>query len=158
MRYLLDTSAICDAWRFYPHSVFPNLWDKFVELIEGNNCNSVDDVNRELENWSEYNKEDIREHPIYIIKRRNDFFIEPSDEVRMFFQKRVEFYYKSSGKTINDKPFADPLLIAEAGLNGYCLITSERLKGLKSIPGICAKLGIKCGGLDSLMKRERWIF
>ena len=158
MKYLLDTSAILDAWRFYPHSAFPSLWDKFVELIDGNNCYYVDEVNRELKDWYEYNKKNIKEHPIYIIKKKKDFFIKPSDEVRIFFQKRVEFYYKSSGKIIKDKPFADPLLIAEAGLNGYCLITSERLKGLKSIPGICANLVIECGGLDDLLTRERWIF
>ena len=99
---------------------------------------------------------------MYIIKSKEGFFIKPSAKVILFFRNNLEEIYGTQEYTQNRKPHADPLLIAEAGVNEYFLITSERLKG-KSIPAVCERLKLKgieieCGGLNTLIEREGWVF
>ncbi|CCI17613.1 conserved hypothetical protein [Microcystis aeruginosa PCC 9807] len=60
---------------------------------------------------------------------------------------------------LQEKPVADPFIIAAAKIKDGCVITEEALKpNAPKIPTVCQQLSIDCTNVQGLMEREGWQF
>ena len=142
---------------FYPSQSFPGFWKKFLNLVDTDRCFSIDEVKEELESFDLY-KNIKNTDPIFIIIEKEDFFLTPSNKAINFLRENLEDQYRDSPKIRKGKPFADPMLIAHAGVEGYFLVTSERKDRTKNIPMQCKELGIQNGNIADLLREEGWVF
>ena len=104
-------------------------------------------------------------HSIYQdwIHEHKEIFLPPQEEESTFMAQifAVQHFTQlvPQKKTLTSNPFADPFVIASAGIKNGCVVTEEKLRpnGAK-IPNVCEHFGIDCTNLEGLMEREKWRF
>jgi len=146
-KYLLDTSALVEFEDFFNPNNWQPVWDFLFELGKRGKIVIIDDVYLELDRrfsdykitkWVNDNKDKL--HVIYTLEH----FSYLSDEVLVKCNIIDEHH--------TNPVYADPMLLAVAGCDGYILVTREnKAHGLQpntrpekiKIPNHCDTLGIK---------------
>lgn len=60
---------------------------------------------------------------------------------------------------LENRPCADPFLIAKAKSNNYCVVTEEsKIPSRIRIPSACKAFGVECCNLKDLLDRQGWKF
>ena len=60
---------------------------------------------------------------------------------------------------LDNRPCADPFVIARAKIINGCVVTEEKWKpNAAKIPNVCEHFGIDCTNLQGFMEREGWTF
>jgi hypothetical protein len=147
-KYLIDTSAFVVFDEMYPPERWGPVWDFLLEQVKTGIIATTDDVIRELKKrfydlkiteWVA-----LHEHEIKVISKTAHF---------EFLSKEV--YPRCVGVVdtdITSTIYADPMLLAVSGSEGYVLVTDEvrveqqlqtNPKNLK-LPNHCEKLGVPC--------------
>jgi hypothetical protein len=153
MIYCLDTSGLLDGWkRHYPIDVFPDLPDKLEQLADDGRLIVPEDVLHELEkkddelrNWA---------------KKLSNAVV-PLDEPVQEAALQILGKFQRLVDTRSGRSGADPFLIATAQVRGAMVITGEEASNnldKPRIPDVCRALGVPCGKLLDLIRREQWTF
>jgi hypothetical protein len=153
VRYSLDTSGLLDGWRYYPPDVFPTLWERITDLIDGGHACASDEVQREL-------KKKEGDEVFDWCKAQSKLFIPLDDEIQRavaFVLKRHPNLVAAGGK----RSAADPFVIAVARVKKCSVVTGEAAStklNRPRIPDVCDALGIDCYTFLDVIKREGWSF
>ena len=156
MKYILDTSAIVDAWtEQYQPSFLEDLWISLISLAEASDLGIPDAVFLELHD---------RDDELYRwCKKNEDSLSIVSDNSVQKVVKNLEKKYpqfKFSGLP-RSKNFADLFVIALARVHHSSVVVHEKatgnLRGPK-IPDICHNEGIECIRFHDIIIREHWRF
>ena len=138
-RFIIDSSSLIHFEEKYPIDIFPTLWGEVFRLFEEGKVFSVSEVYEELEDsqeiWEDY-KEHFRNLTDEESKVVSDILTDPRFEV-----------FKNWGLKEDDKPWADPHLIACAKVNnGVIVVTQENLNRnpKRKIAFVCGELGVPC--------------
>lgn len=137
-RFVIDSSSLIHFEEQYPIDILPTLWEKVFKLFEEKKVFSVAEAYAELEDsqeiWCDYEKS-FRELTDEESKVVNDILTDPRFEV-----------FKRWGLKEDDKPWADPHIIACAKVNGDIVVTQENLnrKPERKIAFVCDNLNIPC--------------
>lgn len=153
MKYSIDTSAILDGWnRYYPHDVFPALWQNLARMVDQGHLRATEEVLAELER----KQDEVYAWGVSLLEMFVEIDERIQDSVREImtrFPKLVDTRKNRSG--------ADPWIIALAQVHQCAVITGEPETGKAerpNIPDVCRQLEIPCFTLLDLMRRERWKF
>lgn len=153
MKYSIDTSAILDGWkRYYPPDVFPALWAKLDEIIDGKELIATEEVLFELE------KKDDEVYE-WAFKRRHMFV--PIDEDIQLAVADILQDFQRLVDTRRSRSSADPFVIALAQLESCTVITGESSSNnlnRPNIPDVCSALGIRTINLLQLIREQGWTF
>lgn len=153
MKYSFDTSALLDGWtRLYPRDIFPALWEKIEEMIEGSEIVATEEVRVELE------KKDDDVHKW--TKEHSDFFItidEPIQNAVIEILKK----YPNLLKANTGRSGADPFVIGLAKVNGLKIVSGERASGSPNkprIPDVAKAENLDCLTLVEFIREQGWKF
>jgi hypothetical protein len=151
--YSLDTSALLDGGRrYYPPDVFPPLWEKLSELIQGGKLSSPDEVREELKKKDDEVWRWAREQIGLFVPLADDIQ-SATVAILAAFPKLVD--------TRRGRGQADPFVIAHARVNGHVVVTGERRPGTKTkptIPYVCRHFNVRYLDLLGLMREQGWTF
>ena len=153
MKYSFDTSGLLDGWRYYPPEVFPTLWDKIENLIDGGDACASDEVQREL-------KKKEGDKVFDWCKGQSKLFI-PLDPSIQRAVADVLKQHPNLVATGGKRSAADPFVIAVARIKKCAVVTGEVASGKLNkprIPDVCIALGIDCYTFLDVIKREGWSF
>jgi len=147
--YIFDTCAWIGAWKErYPIDRFPDLWEKFSELIGSGRIRSVQRVRDEI---------DSPEKLVEWLKDQENLYLPPSQEEENLASEIIN---SKEGKGLRPKKrpdTADPNVIARAEIEGWTVVTQEGVRG-KGIPAVCGKRGVKCVNLIGFFREQEWEF
>lgn len=147
--YCIDTSALIDFWRDYPHDVFEGLWRQFEGLVRARRIVAPDEVFAELEQKDDELLEWVKAH-------RSIF--RPCDAEQLADVQKILSDLPTLVDPDKTVPEADPFVVA-MGKNGYKIVTSEGIRGPGGRPTIrsaCGKYKIECLSLLEFFRRESW--
>ena len=156
--YVFDSSSMMHLFRegHYDARIFPTLWEKFdAEVVRADRVFFVRETRREIK------------HPqsaIEWIEEHRDLELSPTSAETEFlrgdlFQNRHYRGLIRVKKIRKGQPVADPFVIAQAKVNGRCVVTEERKKeNAPCIPVICDHYNIEWTNLVGFMAKEGWSF
>lgn len=154
MKYSIDTSAILDAWRRrYPPDVFPAVWERFDEAIEGGDLGASEEVLLEVE------KRDDEVHA-WVKARKAKMFV-PIDEEQQRHVSSILGKHERLVDTRKNRSAADPFVIALAMAQGCAVVTAEATTGKAdrpNIPDVCLAMGVRSMTLLELFREQGWRF
>jgi hypothetical protein len=151
MVYVFDTSSFLEM-RSISRKTFISFWNDFEQAIDDGLVISVREVERELAN----RKEESTAGLLKWLKKEKVIFPKPTPEetafVRKIFQvKHFQGMIKAQER-LAAGPFADPFLIAAAGVRKGCVVTQEhRPPNGAKIPNVCHYFGIPCLNLEAFL-------
>ncbi len=157
MIYVFDTNSFRELGSYYPKQ-FPSFWREFNQAAEvAKIIISVREVYRELEIYTRH------AHITNWVDEHKSIFRKPSVDERNFVTQIL------STKNFRDmlrhehlfeeKPCADPFIIAAANSIDGCVVPEESKKpNSPNIPNVCEHFNIDCTDLKGLMDREGWKF
>jgi len=156
--YVIDTCSIIDAFRLYPHDIFPRLWENLDGLIKKGRLISHRFVLEELLKKSD-------EASKWAKERRGmfkDITLKQTEIVKKIVSEFPELV--DPDKDVD----ADPWLIALASekeeqqklvpkIGIKIIVTEEKLRQNRiNIPFICREFGIEYTNLIGMMRKEGW--
>jgi len=153
--YVLDTSALVDAWsKWYSPLSIPPFWDNLEILATVKEATIPDAVLLELE---------VIDDDLYRwCKEREDFICTPSTEEIQDLVKRIaDDYPNLRNAGTPSKNFADPVVIAVAEYFGCAVVTHENATGNLNgprIPDVCRDKGIRVMQVHHLVLEQGWTF
>lgn len=149
MSYIFDTCAWIGAWKErYPIDRFPNLWQKFSQLISSGEIRSVQKVQEEINS-----PQDL----VDWLKKQKDLYLPRSQEEEDLASKIIN---SKAGKGLITKRRpdpADPYVIARAEIEEWTVVTQEG-EGGNGIPAVCQTRGVKCINLIGFFRKQDWEF
>lgn len=155
MRYVLDTSALVDAWnKWYSPDTIPGVWDNLEDLGRSAQLTIPDAVLLELQ---------IHDDALYRWCRdRKDFICTASSqEIQELVKEICDSYPNLRKAGTPSKNFADPIVIAVAEHFGSAVVTHEiptgNLNGPR-IPDVCKDRGIRVLQFHRLVREQGWTF
>ena len=126
MIFCLDTSAWLDGWvRDYPEEVFPSLWEKLAECIEGGEVRCSEEVYVELQ------KKDDGIHDW--LKKHKQAVVPINEEIQRIVTDLLTEHPRLVD-TFRQRSQADPFVIATAEALGAVVVTGEKPRGKLDIP------------------------
>lgn len=144
--YIIDTSSLIELGHLYPLEtpVFAIFWNRIKELVEEKRLISLSFVKEELKD------DDARD-----FFSDNSAFSVPFTEklqntVKMILMKYPDMIRLRSSHSSN----ADPFLVAAAILEGYTIVTEEKLSRDFSIPNIASAFGVRTIGIAEFLQIE----
>jgi hypothetical protein len=145
-KYVVDSSVILRRTKhdIYEHESFPIHWDNFDKLIQEGIIISVPLVKDEINNHPKRKLLDWPKLNDLIFQNLDDNVVNASNILSSRFEEWYEFNKEE------DKPWADPQLIAFAMAYNIALVTQEGWNPNATeehnykIPTICSKLGAYC--------------
>lgn len=149
--YSLDTSALLDARvRYYPPDVFPKLWDKFEDIIEGGTIRASELVKKELER---------KDDEVLKWAKSMDLFLDVDEEIQIEVSKILKQFPRLVAEG-GQRSMGDPFVIALAKVKKCTVVTSEDIGTEKSprIPYVCQELRVNCISILDLIRKEGWSF
>ena len=155
MGYVLDTSALVDAWtKWYSPQSIPRFWDNLERLGHSGTATFPDAVLLELQ--------EIDDGLYRWCKKRENIIVTPTTpEIQAIVTAISTNYPNLRYAGPPGRNFADPVVIALAEHKGYAVITHEKatsnLNGPK-IPDVCKAKGIKVMQIHHLVLELRWTF
>lgn len=150
-RYCADTSSLVAAWvERYPPEFFPDIWEKFGDLIRQGRIFAPDEVRAEL---------DKRSKDVVAWLDQFDGFFLPTDEAIL---QAVTEVLADFPKLVMERKVAyaaDPFVVSAARMNGAMVLTEEGFgsAGKPRIPFVCRELRVEYCNLLDLIRAERWI-
>jgi len=154
--YVFDTSSIRVFSNYYP-STFPAFWENLENCVNEGRILSVREAYRELELQS------TKPHVDEWANNNRHIFLVPTEQEMLFVARLFQiphFLQLVSDKAIAlGRPVADPFVIASAHERGGSVVTEERnIANAGKIPNVCARFGVDCINVETLMEREGWSF
>ena len=154
--YVFDSSSFIVLGHYFPDG-FPTFWKQFDSYAAKGKIVSVREVFKELDNLI------AQPHLLEWIRNNKSIFHIPSAEETEFVAeifKVSHFQYLITEKQrLKGSPVADPMVIASAKINSYCVVTEEKAKAnAAKIPNVCSHFGIDYTNLNGFMKKEGWEF
>jgi len=153
--YVLDTSALIDAWRkwYSPHSI-PTFWTRLEQLGADGLAAIPDAVLLELSD---------QDDDVYRwVREREERLVCESDERVQEIVARISADYPAYRNTApGGKNFADPFVIATAKHNGCAVVTHERATGDMNgprMPDVCRAEQIRPLQMYELVQLAAWVF
>lgn len=146
--YLFDTSAWLDI---EPLPRRDAIWSAIRSLTDEGRIVTCAQVVTEL-----------RDDPIYLTRIKP---IEPAllagdsngaDPSYLLRVGKITWDFPGMCKARGSKTLADPYVVALAQMENYTVVADESMRGRKNrkIPGVCAKLGIRCINLTKFIAAE----
>ncbi len=159
MPYVLDTGFFIISRDYYP-DIFPGFWESMKEAAENGILFSVREVKKEIENYG-----GPQEHLHNWIKSYINIFDAPTqgevNRVREILGiPKFQHLIKQKDR-LQDKPVADPFVIARAWEIGGTVVTRELLskdEKAPNIPNVCSHFGVPCINPEEFMKQVGWRF
>lgn len=139
-RYCLDTSFFINGWnKHWRIDVFPTLWTRLHEMIDGKRIFSCRAVHKEIKRQNDDLLAWVENRP-YIFEQPNADLTTHMSEVMSQLQKMA-----AKGRSLNE---ADPWVIAHAHLGKAYVVTDEvhEIRGDKKPPALpvaCEFFGMK---------------
>jgi hypothetical protein len=154
LKYSVDTSALLDGWRrYYPPDVFPPVWEKIDELIEGEILVASEEVILELKR---------KDDDVYgWAKERSGMFVPSADKDIQIAVSRILADHKKLIDERKNRSGADPWVIAVAQVRECAVLTGEKPTGnpkRPNIPDVCSALGIRWINMLQLFREQHWVF
>ena len=153
MIYVIDTSALIDAWtKWYPPNNFPTIWENIEDLGRNNILTIPDAVILELS---------AQDDDLYKwCKARNNYICTSSTEPRQKIIITVSNKYKNLIKSgTPSRNFADPIVISIAEYFQCTVVTHEKFTGDLNgprIPDVCKDMGIRVVQFHQVVQEQRW--
>jgi hypothetical protein len=153
--YVLDTSALVDAWtKWYSPQSIPRFWDKLEGLGRSGMAAIPDAVLFELQ--------PIDDGLYRWCKQRENIIVEPSTpEIQIIVAAISTKYPNLRYAGAPGKNFADPVVIALAKHKKYAVVTHEKMTGNLNgpkIPDVCKAEGITVMQIHHLVLEQKWTF
>ena len=155
MLYVLDTSALLDAWwKWYSPSSHPAFWDKLYDLAMRKEATIPDAVVLEIEE---------KDANLYKwCKERESVICTPSEQAIQDKVTLISNTYPNLRRAGDPKRnFADPVVIAVAQHLGAAVVAHEipagNLNGPK-IPDVCKDMKIKVRWIYHIASEQKWVF
>ena len=153
--YCVDTSSLMHAWRrAYPPKRFPAVWRQLEALIEAGRLLASIEVYNELRRKDD----DLFE---WAKARKEALFREIDEDVQVHVIRLMRTYPKLVD-TAKGKSGGDPFVIAQAVAASPTLIVVTQEAGgseqSPKIPFVCAREGVRCIDLLTLIDEEDWTF
>lgn len=151
--YVIDTSAVLDAWvRYYPRDVFPTLYEQLEALALVGELRCPDEVLRELERSDDGAFEWVDGIEGLALPLSQEVQ-QATREILTRFPKMVD--------TRPNRGRADPFVIALARVERAVVVTAETAPGNEnrpSIPFVCRHYGVTFINLLRLIRDQGWRF
>jgi len=162
--YIFDTCAWIGAWeKVYPVDLFPNLWEKFSELIGSGTIYSVQKVRDEIRSGVSLPAKKgaviaaSSQELVKWMRNHRNLRLPPSQEEEDLVSEIIN---SEDGKRLitRKRPDpADPHVIARAEIEEWTVVTQEGVGG-NGIPAVCEKRGVKCINLIDFFREQGWRF
>lgn len=155
MGYVLDTSALVDAYRkWYAPQTIPGFWDRLEELAVSGEAVIPDAVLLELE---------VVDDGIYRwCKDHEETLVQPTtQEVQAVVSTISNTYPALRSAGVSGRNFADPIVIALAEHAGFAVVTHENATGDINgprMPDVCRDRGIPVMQLYHMVQQLGWKF
>lgn len=157
--FLLDTNILITGERdYYPHDIFPSVWESISDSIAGKRAVILDVVYREIvrgEGWLAEWMEKLRKH---IVKTDQQTVVDAYQQVLAFaFNPDNKFKKTALDAWFANPDIADPWLVASAIVTGNPIVSFEVTvspgcrKRIK-IPNIAEHFGIPCIGIADYIR------
>jgi hypothetical protein len=155
MGYVLDTSALVDAWsKWYSPQSIPRFWERLEELGQSGLVTIPDAVLFELQK--------IDDDLYRWCKDRENIIVAPTTpEVQVLVKAISTSYPNLLYAGTPGKNFADPIVIALAEYKKYAVVTHEKMTGNLNgprIPDVCKAKGIRVMQVHLLVLEQGWKF
>lgn len=155
MGYVLDTSALVDAWtKWYSPQSIRRFWDNLEGLGKSGIATIPDAALFELQ---------VIDDDLYRwCKQRENIMVTPSSPEIQAIVKAISTSYpnlRNAGPP--GKNFADPVVIALAEHKKCAVVTHEKMTGNLNgprIPDVCKARGIRVMQIHHLVLEEGWKF
>lgn len=155
MGYVLDTSALIDAWTmWYPRENIPDVWLNIEDLAKQSGLTVPDAVLLELEAQAD----DLYK---WCHARKDVLVSETSNEVQRIVQEISNLYKNLVDAGTPSKNFADPIVIAMAEHLGCAVVTHENASGNLTgpkMPDVCRDRGIRVIRFHRIVSEQGWRF
>ena len=155
MLYVLDTSALVDAWsKWYSPRSIPSFWDNLENLAISNACTIPDAVLLELQSVDD---------DLYRWCRDRESFLctQTTEEIQEVVKRISNNYPNLRQAGTPSKNFADPIVIAVAEHFKCAVVTHEQATGNLNgpkMPDVCKDLGIRVMQIHHLVLKQGWTF
>ncbi len=155
MLYVLDTSALVDAWRkwYSPRSI-PSFWERLEELGRSEEAIIPDMVLLELERVDDELYRWCRE-------RAGSLCAHSTQEIQDIVKMVADKYPNLRRAGPSSKNLADPIVIAMAQHFSCAVVTHEHATGNLNgprIPDVCRDMGIRVMQVHHLVLEQGWTF
>ena len=153
MIYILDTNIFRKILEHLPKKgdYFEHIWQSFEDGIRKGIYQSVDECFNELD--AHY--DDKNENMEWLKKNKNMFLAPTDDESRILrelFEKPKMRESIHTRNILNNRPAADPYIVAKAKSIGGIVVTAETYKAHSAqLPNLCEELGVACISYDDFM-------
>ena len=154
-----DTSALIDAWEFYPPDQFPRLWKWMGERVESQDFTAPAAAMKELKGKHEECASWMMKNNVYRLQTDNTVLVEAAR-----IKSRLGIVEDDYGTGVNE---TDLLIIAAARIHKLELITQEswqhnapgKMKNFQ-IPRVCVldDVAVKYRNLIQLIRASKQVF
>ena len=155
MLYVLDSSALVDAWtKWYSPRVIPRFWGYLENLAQAGDATIPDAVLLELKPVDDGLYEWCRERESVICTLS-------TEQIQEIVKVISDGYPNLRNASLSGKNFADPVVIAVAEHFGCAVVTHEKATGNLNgprIPDVCRDKGIKVMQVHHLVLEQGWTF
>lgn len=155
MGYVLDTSALVDAWtKWYSMRSIPRFWERLEQLAQASEATLPDAVMLELEK--------IDDDLYRWCKAREQFLMTPTTpDIQAVISDISNAYPNLRHSGPPGANFADPVVIAHAEVRGFAVVTHENATGNLNgprIPDVCKARGVRPMQIHHLIHELGWTF
>lgn len=155
MGYVLDTSALVDAWtKWYSPLTIPPFWDRIELLAQSGDLVIPDTVLLELEA--------VDDGIFRWCKDREAIICRPTtSEIQSIVTNISTIYPNLRHAGAPGRNLADPVVIALAEYLSFMVVTHENATGNLNgprIPDVCRDKGIRVMQFHHLVSEEGWVF
>ena len=154
--YIFDASSLLVFQNYFPDT-FQSFWEALDDLVDRDRVFSVKECLNELDTRIN------RPHLTNWVQRVKVIFRPPNNEETLFVSEilknnRFRDLVKKAA-ILEDKPVADPWIIASGKIHKACVVTEESYKPHAArIPNACEFYKVDCTNVEGFLKREKWRF
>jgi len=155
MLYVIDTSALIDAWtKWYSLKSIPPFWQNLESLAREEKATIPDAVLLELEEQDD----DLHRW----CQERKEYLCTPTtDDVQRIINEISNRYRNLRRAGIPSRNFADPVVIAVAIYLNSAVVTHEHATGNingPKMPDVCRDRGIRVVQIHQIISEQGWVF
>lgn len=155
MLYVLDTSALIDAWtKWYSPDILLSFWENIERLSESGDLTIPDAVLLELKPQDD----DLYR---WVHSRKEYICTQFTEDIQRLVQKIANRYPNLRHAGTPSKNLADPVVIAVAEHFNCAVVTHEKATGNLNgpkIPDVCRDMDIRVMQFHHLVREQNWQF